>query len=88
MYAVAASLRQSTRRAYTTGQRRWLQFAHYRHFAPFPLTETAVTLWVTQLTRPVAATTVDSYLAAVLRLAREWGCPCDRQQFLLLRDVL
>ena len=84
----AASLRASTRRAYSTGQRRWLQFAAQRGFSAFPLTETAVTLWVTDLARSLAPTTVDSYLSATLRLARELGYPCERPQFQMLSDVL
>lgn len=31
---------------------------------------------------------MDTYLASVLRLAKEIGYPCDRAQFTLLRDVL
>ena len=87
LYA-AASLRASTRRVYSTGQRRWVKFAMDRGFSPFPLTESAITLWVTDLARSLAPSTVDSYLSATLRLARELGYPCDRPHFQLLSDVL
>jgi len=84
----AASLATSTRKTYSTGQRNWLAFAKKRGFPPFPLTETSITLWVANLARTLKPSTVDTYLAAVLRLARDIGYSCDRAQFNLLRDVL
>ena len=84
----AASLAPSTRRVYSTGQRKYLKFALDHNFIPFPVVDESVAFWLAELSESVSPRTLRIYLASVLKLATELGCPTSFDSHSFVSRVL
>ena len=73
-HILSSAWRPLTVRSYSTGQKKYIEFAIGGGFQPFPLTPTAISLWVASLNN-LAPGSIKVYLSAVRSLAKLYGFP-------------
>ena len=78
----------STRRSYSTGERRFLDFCALHRFVPLPASDYVLSGFAASLTRSVKPCTIKLYLSAVRNLHLEHGHPDPIPESTLLRRVL
>ena len=70
------SLAPASRRAYGTGQRRFVEFCRRYNVTAVPASEATLTYFIGHLRRAgLSSASARQYLAAVRRLHLQWGCP-------------
>ena len=78
----------STRRAYSVGQRRFMEFCHLHRLEPLPATDFTLSSFAAFLTRSVKPGTIKAYLSAVRNMHVEHGYPDPTLNAALLQRVM
>ena len=71
----AMAIAPATRRSYTSGERRYLDFCRLHRLEALPTTDLILSSFAAYLTRFVKPGTIRAYLSAVLNLHIELGIP-------------
>ncbi|XP_065199234.1 uncharacterized protein LOC135830933 [Sycon ciliatum] len=78
----------TTRRTYTTGERKFTQFCALQRWTPMPATDTMLSCFAAHLTQSVQPQTIHVYMAAVRNMHLEAGFRDPTMNALLLPRVM
>jgi len=84
----AAAIAPTTRRAYSAGERRYVQFCNLCHWSPLPASDAMLSNFAAHLANSVSPGTIQVYISAVRNWHLESGFPDPCADALLLRRVL
>lgn len=87
-YYAALAIAPSTRRTYSTGQRRYLNFCDLQRWPAFPASDLALSAFAAFLTRSVRPGTIRVYMSSVRNIHIELGYGDPMETAFLLQRVL
>ena len=82
------TIAQNTRRTYSTGETRYLEFCQLERWAPFPATDIMLCCFAASLASKVRPTSVPVYLSAVRNMHLELGYEDPLTEAMLLNRVV